>query len=455
MQNQTGQIRLGELLGALSYALDITEGQPEGHSVRCCWLGMQIADEIGLSKPRQTDLYFTLLLKDLGCSANSAKVCALFRTNEIELKRGFKLLDGSPKNGLQFVLKHAGRAQGLKHKIGGTFDVLRKTGSLVNEMVDTRCHRGAEIAAMMRFNADVSKGIEGLDEHWDGGGQPYGLIGEDIPLYARIALLTQVVDVFHEELGPIGAEMEVGLRRGRWFDPTLVDAFLNCSKRSGFWEALSSESLAEHVFDSDPAHSSWSVDDNYLDEIALAFSKVIDAKSPFTHGHSERVSQYTDLICVERGYSDNHRRWMKRASLLHDIGKLGVSNTVLDKPGKLTDMEFAMIKSHATLTQEILSRIDIFRAMAVIASAHHEKLDGTGYPKGLKATDLSEDMRILAVADIFDALTAERPYKAALPLEKVYEIMDDMAGTGIDPDCYRSLQQAISGQDHCIALKTA
>jgi len=118
-------------------------------------------------------------------------------------------------------------------------------------------------------------------------------------------------------------------------------------------------------------------------------------------------------------------------------------------------MEFAMIKSHATLTQEILSRIDIFRAMAVIASAHHEKLDGTGYPKGLKATDLSEDMRILAVADIFDTLTAERPYKAALPLEKVYEIMDDMAGTGIDPDCYRSLQQAISGQDHCIALKTA
>ncbi len=441
------RIRLGELLGSLSYALDITGGQSEGHSVRSCWIGMQIADALRLSKEQKTDLYFMLLLKDVGCSANSAKTCEIFRTDELAIKKGFKRLDRSKKQNLPFALKHLGRGAGPGAKISAAIGVLGKTGKVTRDLVQTRCHRGAEIAAMMRFNRHVADGIQGLDEHWDGRGQPYGLAGRDIPLFSRIALLAQVVDVFHEEFGPHAADMEVAVRKGKWFDPMIVEAFLKCSNAPGFWDVLRSPGIEQIVFSSEPAHQYRAVDDTYLDEVAMAFAYVIDAKSPFTHGHSQRVSFYADLICQERGYGPQKRRWMRRAALLHDIGKLGVSNMVLDKPGRLTDDEFRQIQRHATMTQQILGRISAFGSMATIAAAHHERLDGTGYPNGLTAVDLTEDMRILAVADIFDALTADRPYKGALPLAQAYEIMDSMAGTGIDPDCYGSLKSAVVQHD--------
>ncbi len=135
---------------------------------------------------------------------------------------------------------------------------------------------------------------------------------------------------------------------------------------------------------------------------------------------------------------------MARAALLHDIGKLGISNTILDKPSSLTDTEFDLIKQHPVMSKEILSRVSVFQDMAVTAAAHHERLDGKGYPDGMSAEDLTRDMRILTVADIFDALTADRPYRPAMPLEKALSIMDDMVGCAIDIDCYAALQDAIA-----------
>jgi putative nucleotidyltransferase with HDIG domain len=135
---------------------------------------------------------------------------------------------------------------------------------------------------------------------------------------------------------------------------------------------------------------------------------------------------------------------MMRAGLLHDIGKLGVSNTILDKPDKLTDEEFEIMKSHPVLGHAVLRRVSVFEDVAEVAAAHHERLDGRGYPYGLSADQLSMDMRILTVADIFDALTADRPYRAAMPLEKAFAIMDDMTGTAIDDVAYQALKDAIA-----------
>lgn len=123
------------------------------------------------------------------------------------------------------------------------------------------------------------------------------------------------------------------------------------------------------------------LDEDYLDTIAAAFGSVVDSKSPYTAGHSERVTVYSDLIGQEVGFDNDFRRWLKRGALLHDVGKLGVSNSILDKPGKLTDAEWVDVKKHAQFTEEILSRISAFRELALVAGAHHERIDGNGYPK--------------------------------------------------------------------------
>ena len=409
---------------------------------------MQVADILGLAAVEKSDLYFTLLLKDLGCSSNAARICQLYLTDDLAFKKDFKLVDGTTRQGFEFVMRNTGTESGLLGRIKTLTHVLKNAGDIAQEVIQTRCDRGAEIARLMRFSETVAQGIAGLDEHWDGGGRPVGAVGNTIPLNARIALMAQVTDVFTMELGAHAAAIELKTRSGKWFDPELVPVFLRVIQRGGFEKSLRDPALESIVFANEPAHHTRIVDDDYLDEISYAFARVIDAKSPFTHGHSERVATYTDMICRQLGYDHAHRRWMARAALLHDIGKLGISNAVLDKPGKLTDDEFRIMKSHPVMGQEILSRVEVFSELNMVAMAHHERLDGKGYPYGKSAPSLTRNMRVLAVADIFDALTADRPYRAALSLEKTYEIMDDMAGSAIDPDCYSALKTSIAARDH-------
>jgi HD-GYP domain-containing protein (c-di-GMP phosphodiesterase class II) len=178
---------------------------------------------------------------------------------------------------------------------------------------------------------------------------------------------------------------------------------------------------------------------------------VVDSKSPYTSGHSERVTVFSDLIAEQLGLPAERRRWLKRAALLHDIGKLGVSNAILDKPGKLDTDEWEAMKLHAAHTETILSRIAALGELAAIAGAHHERLDGKGYPRGLMSAQIALETRIITAADIFDALTAERPYRAAMPVSKALAIMSEMVGTQIDAKCLDALRQAIGRVDVTLA----
>jgi len=210
------------------------------------------------------------------------------------------------------------------------------------------------------------------------------------------------------------------------------------------WDKLRSADLAEHVFAEEPANFSLTVDDDYLDEIAAAFGEVVDSKSPYTAGHSARVALYTDSIASELGLSSERRRWLHRGALLHDVGKLGVSNAILDKPGKLTAEEWDAVRKHALYTEEILSRIPQFRELSLVSAAHHERLDGKGYPRGLHGADIALETRIITTADIFDAITAERPYRAAVPVPRTLEIMAETVGTALDPDCFAALTRVVA-----------
>lgn len=432
-------MELSQLMAALSHALDMTEGQPKGHCVRSCWIGMHIGKAIGMDERSQWELYYTLLLKDLGCSSNAARICELYLADDLAFKQDFKLVgDGLPQ-ALRFVFTHTGVGAGLSARLKSTWRILSQGPEIARELIATRCQRGSNIARQLRFPEGVAEGIAGLDEHWNGGGKPTGLGGEAIPLASRIALLAQVIDVFHTAAGPVAALAEARARSGTWFDPTLVGALEEVAGDPSFWQTLGSPAVEVAVLALEPGRQRVPIDDDFLDDIASAFGQIVDAKSPYTSGHSARVADLVDRIAASLGMVPARRRWLKRGALLHDVGKLGVSNSVLDKPDKLDAGEWEAVRRHALYTEQILSRIAPFEELARVAGAHHERLDGGGYPRGLSGDSISLETRIITAADIFDAISAERPYRGATPVDRTLAIMAETVGTAIDPLCYEAL----------------
>ncbi|MBW4091701.1 MAG: HD domain-containing protein [Proteobacteria bacterium] len=455
---------MSEVIGALSFALDLTEGQPPGHCLRCAWIGIHIGRRFGLDADALSDLYYTLLLKDTGCSSNASRLWELYGGDERLVKRGFKTVDQqSMRQVARFVLRHTGPGEPLRRRIPRLLRLARDGHALASELIQTRCERGANIVRRLGFSPAVAAGVYSLDEHWNGAGQPEGLAGRAIPLPARIALLAQVIDVFHAVGGPAAARAEATRRAGTWFDPDLVAAFEEAQHTPAFWSTLADtapdqpggadESLAARVAALEPPSRAMAVDEDRLDAITAAFADVIDAKSSFTGGHSQRVAEYADAIAARLQFSPARRRWLRRAALLHDIGKLGVSNGILDKPGKLDADEWAAIRRHSALSEEILGRVSVFRDLAPIAGAHHERLDGKGYPLGLHEAAIPLEARIITAADIFDALTAARPYRGPMPTADALALMERDRGTAIDPACLDALREHLAEDAEASAMR--
>ncbi len=425
--------RFSEVVASFTYALDMTEGQPPGHCLRSCRIGMEIGQHLNLPSQELWNLYYAILLKDAGCSSNAARLFELYSADDRTTKRNFKTVDtDSLLQVAKFVFTNTAMGHPLREKIGKIIHLARHGEDLATEMFLARCERGAHIATEMGFNDDIAHGIRCLDEHWNGKGRPRGLKQEEIPLLSRIALLSQVADVFSFNGTPERAIEEIRKRRGTWFDPALVDIFDRVSRNLLLWEDLSSPNLENSVMEMEPLEYSRPADDDRLDRVSRAFGKIIDAKSPYTYGHSQRVGDFTYAVSKELGLSEAHCRWVRRGGFLHDVGKLGISNTILDKPGRLSGEEYEMVKNHARYTEEILIRIGVFRQLSFIAGAHHERLDGGGYPRGLQAEKIPIETRIITIADIFDALTEERPYRKALSDEQAFSIMEDMRHKALD-----------------------
>ncbi len=417
------------------------EGQPEGHTVRSCLIGMGLANRLGLDADRRSALFYALLLKDAGCSSNASKRSTLF--DDMAAKGRVKTLDwtGPP----HVALYTAGTAGGsLLTKAGRTVESGIEDRRTLRELVRVRCERGAEIARLVGFPEETARAIRSLDEHWDGGGHPDGLKGEEIPLLARICGLAQTAEVFFTARGQAAAEEVARTRSGRWFDPELVDVLLAEAREGDLWEVLSRGDAWGEVSRLEPADRVLEATPERIDLVARAFGEIIDAKSPYTHSHSEGVARKAAAIGERAGLGPGTIRDLMRAGLLHDIGKLGISSRILDRPGGLTAGEYAEIKRHPRLTYEILSRVAPFRPIVETAANHHERLDGSGYHRGLTAENLDLPSRIVAVADVYDALSTNRPYQKSLPKDEALAILRRDSGTKLDPRSVAILEDLIA-----------
>ena len=441
-------IRLSEIVAALSHALDVTEGQPMGHAERSCLIGLRLADATDLGPERRSSLFYALLLKDAGCSTTSATTAEVFGSDELHVKREGRLIDPTrPAQSLRYLSRTIApgaplrtRARHLRALVAMGVDGARQLGAM-------RCERGANIARAIDLDEDAARAIHELDEHWDGHGYPASLAGEAISPLARIICLAQAMEVFWQQGGAAAACAVARERRGTWFDPAVVDAVADFEHDRAFWASLHEPDVNAL----EPADRVQRADDARLDRVAEAFATIVDAKSPFTASHSAGVALIAEAVATTMGVDAGTCRLLRRAGLLHDVGKLGVSNRILDKPGKLDDEEWAAMRRHPELSRVILASVPALADVARLAGTHHERLDGSGYPDGLAAAELDLADRILQVADVAEALSAERPYRAALGVDEVLSIMARDAGPKLDAGAFAALAAWLPGRDASFA----
>jgi putative nucleotidyltransferase with HDIG domain len=439
---KSAEVALSELISALSRALDIAEGEPPGHAARSCLIGMRLADQLGLDVGTRSDLFYALLLKDAGCSANAAHMSALFRADDQLAKHTSKLVNWArPFDAFVWSLRTVAPNGSIVER-ADTLRAIRNEGQVTRSLMKARCHRGAEIALKLGFSSATAEAIRALDEHWDGHGQPRGLKGSEIPLFGRILCLSQTVEVFHAARGTRIACRVAAKRSGQWFDPELVQALHSLRSDGRFWASLADPDVSAV----EPPDQVLTADEARLDQIAEGFAAVIDAKSPWTHEHCDRVCAIAIGIATQMGFNQPALRELRRAALLHDLGKLSISNRILDKPGPLTDAERDTFREHPLLAEQILARVPSLREIAAVASAHHERLDGSGYPRGLAGDQLTMPMRILAVADVYEALISERPYRGAHPPDRALDLMRSDVPVRLDPGAFAALEALVQSR---------
>lgn len=425
-------VTLPELLAALSRALDLTDGAPMGHAVRTCTIGMRMAAELRLGERERTALYYALLLKDAGCSSDAARIAALFASDDRTVKPRLRLMDRQrPVRLARATWGALAIGRPITERVRRLV-ALARAGEVARDLARTRGERGAEIARGLGLDELTVGAIRALHEHWNGRGHPDGLRGDAIPLLARIASVAQAVELFHASLGEEMALRVVRQRRGRWFDPRVADVVLSWRRDADWWRRLGDPWAEARLAAAVPGDELRPMNAALLDQVAETFAGIVDAKSPYTSRHSRNVARYAAGIAATMGLQPAEVESVRRAGLLHDLGKLGVSNRILDKNGPLDAGERGAIERHPLYTWEILARVGAFRGFAWTAATHHEALDGSGYPWRLDARHLDARARVLAVADAYEALTAERPYRAGFSRSQALGILAREKGTRLD-----------------------
>jgi putative nucleotidyltransferase with HDIG domain len=430
----TDRLRLADLLAALSVTTDLAMGQTPGKSIRACVVATEVARHMGLSEADVADVYFTTLLKHLGCTATSHEEAAAFGPGDLEARPLAERTDETVPREAVALLLTAGRGTGLARPAYVARAVVRGRAASAG-IFRAIC----EVATMMAARLELGEGVEralaeGL-ERWDGKGAPRGLRGDEVAIATRIAEPATQAVIFHELGGP-DAVAEIARRRsGGMFDPAVVaslravgPAVLERLDRDDPWEA---------VLAAEPAPVRH-VPEARLEAVAAAFGDMVDLKTTYTLGHSAGVAELAAAAAERVGLADP--RALRVAALLHDLGRAGVGAGVWEKPGALHAAEWERVRLHPYHTERILERSEALAPLARIAGMHHERLDGSGYHRGASAADTPAEARLLAAADAYQAITQDRPHRPARPPAEAAELVEaDVRAGRFDPECAKAV----------------
>jgi HD-GYP domain-containing protein (c-di-GMP phosphodiesterase class II) len=404
-------VRLAELIGALSLGTDLGLGQPMEHILRECVLAMRLGERLGLDESEREVVYYVALLAWVGCHADAYEQARWFG-DDIALKADVYNVDSAGAQKMAFALRHLGAGKPLLRRGRTALEFLASGGREAMEgMHSTHCLVTSRLAERLGLGPPVCDALLQAFERWDGKGGPLGLEGEQIVLPARIVQLADVVEVFHRTGGVEAAVAVARRRRGTQFDPAVVDRF--CEDAEELLPPLEAPTTWDAVLAAEPALADV-LSERDFDSALEAIADFTDLKSPFTMGHSRGVAELAAKAAGAYGLPESDATFLRRAGLVHDFGRMGISNAIWDKRGPLTRSELERVRLHPYLTERILSSSPALAPLGELASQHHERVDGSGYPRGLKGNQLSLATRLLAAADVYHAMIEPRPHRPEL-----------------------------------------
>lgn len=404
----SGSVSRTELLAALSVAIDLGLGQPMDHMLRSAVIGSQLAERIGLDERDRATTFYICLVMWIGCHADSHEYTQWFG-DDIAVRYDSHFIDWSGAEYRWFLLRNLGRESPLPNRAKLAARMLVDARGNLGGLVQSHCLSASLLADEIGLGDDVSRALPYTYERWDGTGLPAGATAAQIPIAMRVAHVADIAEVHHRAHGADAAIAEIRRRRGSHFDPEVVDAFTAAAEEllptgEDAWSAASR-------FAPDPGAP---LTPSEVDRLLQAMGDFVDLKCPFTLGHSRSVSDLAESAARCAGLPQDDVDVVRRAGYVHDLGRIGVSNRVWEKPAALTRAERERVHMHPYLTGRILARVDGLEAVRTTAVNHHERLDGSGYPNGLRANDLSVCDRILAASESYCSLGEPRPYRQAL-----------------------------------------
>ncbi len=410
MADDAGRLRLAELVAAFSLATDLGLGQPMEHVLRAWRIAAGLGALIGLDDAERADLYYVALLAWVGCVADSYEVATWFGDDIAFRADSFEVdLAGLPMLG--FMLRHVGAGAPALHRLRLATNLIATRGEAVHRGLVSHCISTARLATELGLGAEVREPLKQMFARWDGKGVPATLRGSDISLSIRLFHVADIVEVHHHERGIDAAREVARERRGAQFDPDIVDAF--CDHAHNLLPITDEERDWIARIDREPALRA-PLPDAAIDEAFEAFADFTDLRSPFFAGHSRGVANLAAAAARDVGLADTEIVTTRRAGLLHDLGRHGIPVTIWDKPGPLTTAERERVRLHPYYTERMLARPPLLARLGTIAASHHERLDGSGYHRGLNAPALSMPSRLLGAADSYHAMTEPRSYRPAL-----------------------------------------
>jgi HD-GYP domain-containing protein (c-di-GMP phosphodiesterase class II) len=405
-------VRLAELVAVLSLGTDLGLGQPMEHVLRQCLIALRLGERLGLDEEERGVVYYTALLAWVGCHVDAHEQSRWFG-DELVMKAHVSLVDfDGPRSEVTFLVGHlgAGRPPLERLRLGLAF-LSGEGRRAVDAMFENHSRATNTLALALGLDERVRKSLEHVFERWDGKGL-YRLRGEKIAVAARLVALADVVEVYHRIGGLEHALTAAKARAGTQFDPALVTVLV--ADAAWVLGGLDEGPTWDVVIASEPQLQRRLPDDEF--EAALtAVADFTDLKSPFTFGHSRRVGELAGTAVLALGLPPDEADLARHAGYLHDLGRLGVPNSIWEKKGPLTAAQWERIRLHPYLTDRMLSSSNALASIGAVAARHHERLDGSGYPHGLTASSLTPSARLVAVADVYAALTEPRPHRPARP----------------------------------------
>jgi HD-GYP domain-containing protein (c-di-GMP phosphodiesterase class II) len=403
---EESSLRLAELVGSLSLVTDLGMGQPLEHTLRTCLLAVALGEAAELDDDEISTAYYVALLRWIGCTADAHEAAGLFG-NEIESRAAFALIDpASPAQMLRFMRRHVGAGSSTPRRARLLVGALAAGKEGPRQAFRAHCEVAQRLAARLGLPDPVERALGHVFERWDGKGFPAGARGSAIVPAARLVVLARDVEVFHRAGGAEAALALVRERSAGAYDPELCRCFLDSGVR--LLERLGEEPPWEATLAVEP-EPVLAVDD--LDGACRAIADFADLKSPYTVGHSHGVAELAEAASWRLGLPRPEVVSIRRAALLHDLGRVGVSNQIWDKPGPLTPSEWERVRIHPYLTERVLSYSPALAPLARLAGMHHERLDGSGYHRGVSAPELDLAARVIAAADVYQALGEDRPHR--------------------------------------------